>query len=458
MIDVYLIVGCIEFFLIAGFAGLFLYTTFSERPRRAFWRGIIVFLPMFAVFSAALLYEYPLKRWLLLFLYVVSVVAAQVIIFRWSKSTSIRIIGSQQRIDERDAIFHRFYRLLPGTADFQTYYQQHPEKKEFDDAVRAMPSLAAPGSKSYHPLVSPFVDATFGVVEKLTRDLDPGPLPENSVPVQGSAEEFTGRVKGFARYLGADLVGATRLNPAYVYSNIGRSPGTWGEPIALNHPFALAFAVEMRHDMIRHAPETPELIETAHKYLDAAKIAVAVAGYIRRLGYEARAHVDGNYRVLCVPIAVDAGLGELGRLGLLITPQFGPRIRLSVVTTTMPLIQDEPLRFGVQHFCQICKKCAENCPSASIDSGEKKVYSGVEKWQSAQESCYRYWRKQGTDCSVCINVCPYSYPNTTLHNIMRWFVGRNNFSRRLAFRGDSFFYGRRPKNTVSPHDWLRTDS
>ncbi len=457
MMDVYLLMGWIEFFLIAVFAALFLFTTFSERPRRAFRRGIFVFLPLLAVFVAVLLPEYPLKRWLLLFLYMVSVVAAQVIVFRRSKSRSIRFPGAQHRIDERDAIFHRFYRLLPGTTDFQTYYQQHPEKKEFDDAVHAMPSLAAPGSKSYHPLVSPFVDATFDVLEKLTRDLDWGPLPKNSVPVQASAGEFTRRVKGFARYLGADLVGATRLNPAYVYSHIGRSPGTWGEPITLNHPFALAFAVEMRHDMIRHAPDTPELIETAHKYLDAAKIAVAVAGYIRRLGYEARAHVDGNYRVLCVPIAADAGLGELGRLGLLITPQFGPRIRLSVVTTTMPLVSDKPIRFGVQHFCEICKKCAENCPSASIESGEKKIYAGVEKWQSDQESCYRFWRKQGTDCAVCINVCPYSYPNTALHNIMRWFVQRNNLSRRLAFPGDLFFYGRRPKNTHALPDWLRTD-
>lgn len=457
MLDVFLIIGWLEFFVIALFAALFLLTTFFERPRRAFWRGVFVFLPMLGVFTAVLLPDYPLKKWILLFLFVVTALVILIALFRNSKPESIRIPGPQRRIDERDAIFHRFYRLQPGTADFKTYYQQHPEKKEFDDAVRAMPSLAAPGSKSYHPLVSPFVDATFDVVEKLTGSLDWGPLPKNSVPMQASAGEFTRRVKGFARYLGADLVGATRLNPAYVYSHIGRSPGTWGAPITLNHPFALAFAVKMRHDMIRRAPETPELIETAHKYIDAAKIGVAVAGYIRQLGYEARAHADGNYRVLCIPIAADAGLGEPGRLGLLITPQFGPRIRLSVVTTTMPLVPDKPIHFGVQHFCTICKKCAENCPSGSIDGGEKKVYSGVEKWQSDQESCYRFWRKQGTDCAVCINVCPYSYPNTLLHKIMRWFVRRNNLSRRLAFRGDLFFYGRRPKNTHALPDWLRAD-
>ena len=55
-----------------------------------------------------------------------------------------------------------------------------------------------------------------------------------------SPEEFTRRVKGFARYLGARLVGTTKLNPAYVYSHIGRSPGQWGDPIRLDHTHAVA--------------------------------------------------------------------------------------------------------------------------------------------------------------------------------------------------------------------------
>ena len=45
---------------------------------------------------------------------------------------------------------------------------------------------------------------------------------------------------------------------------------------------------------------------------------------IRRLGYPARAHIDGNYRVIAPLVARDAGLGEIGRMGLLMTPRSRP--------------------------------------------------------------------------------------------------------------------------------------
>jgi reductive dehalogenase len=241
-----------------------------------------------------------------------------------------------------------------------------------------------------------------------------------------------------------------------VYSHIGRSPGEWGTPIELNHTHALAIAAEMDLDMVRHAPDSATTTETAFKYFEVARIAMMVARYINMLGYEARAHVDGNYRVLCVPIAADAGLGELGRLGLLMTPQFGPRIRLSVVTTNMPLTQDKPVTFGVQHFCRFCRKCAACCPSAAIDSGGKEIHNGVEKWQSDQERCYRFWRHQGTDCAVCMQVCPYSHPDSFLHNLVRRVIRRNALARRIALSADDLFYGRRPKARTALPPWHAT--
>ena len=352
----------------------------------------------------------------------------------------IRIVQKQHRIDERDAIFHRFIRLKPNTPEFEKYYQHNLGKIKIDEKIRALPKLGEPGSKTYHSLTSPFQVATFSVLEGITREIEWQPNPIETKPVQATPEEFTKRIKGFAQYLGADLVGITKLNSAYVYSHIGRSPGKWGEPIQLNHLNAIAIAVEMDYNMIRFAPNNPTTTETAFKYFESAKIAMIISQYINRIGYEARAHVDGNYRVLCVPIAADAGLGELGRLGLLITPKFGPRVRLSIVTTNLPLIYDKPISYGVQHFCSICKKCAIHCPSNAINNGEKSIHAGVEKWQSNQENCYRFWRKQGTDCSVCIKVCPYSHPNTTTHNMVRWIVRRNNAARRVMYWGDRLVY------------------
>jgi len=124
-----------------------------------------------------------------------------------------------------------------------------------------------------------------------------------------------------------------------------------------------------------------------------------------------------------------------------------------VVTSNLPLIPDQPTAFGVQHFCEICKKCAQNCPSASISKDAKIWVKGVEKWQSQQDSCYRFWRLQGSDCSVCINECPYSYPTTLMHNLIRTFVKNNNFSRRMIYWGDRIFYGRKNKSSFPLPQW-----
>jgi epoxyqueuosine reductase QueG len=109
---------------------------------------------------------------------------------------------------------------------------------------------------------------------------------------------------------------------------VGRGPGSYGEEIILDHRFAVAFAVEMDVAMVAAAPDAPVIVETAKKYVEAARIAIILADCLRRLGYAARAHIAGsNYQVLVPPIAWEAGLGELGRLGILITPKFGPRAR-----------------------------------------------------------------------------------------------------------------------------------
>jgi ferredoxin len=335
--------------------------------------------------------------------------------------------------------------------EFDQYYKENPEKKETDDAIRKLPDLGEPGSRSFEPHNTPMISSIMSVVNHITRDID---WPAVEQKTEMSSSEATPKIKAFAKYLGADLVGTTFLNPSYIYSHVGRAPGDWGSPISLNHTHAIAIAVEMRSDMMAHAPDLPITIETSDAYFTTAKIAMVLAKYINLLGYEARAHVDGNYRVMCVPVAVDAGLGELGRLGLLITPQYGPRMRLAVVTTNLPFEQAQPMSFGVRHFCTICKKCAENCPSASIPRDEQATINGVSKWQTQQDSCYRFWRKQGTDCGVCIRVCPYAYPDLPMHRIIRWMVTRNNVARYVAFKGDAFFYGRKPRPTTKLPDWL----
>jgi epoxyqueuosine reductase QueG len=143
------------------------------------------------------------------------------------------------------------------------------------------------------------------------------------------------------------------------------------------------------------------------------------------------------------PVAHAAGLGELGRMGYLISPRFGARIRLGAVTTDLPLIPDRPVVFGVQDFCSACRKCAVNCPSGAIPAEGKEWVRGVEKWQLGIEKCLHYWRVLGTDCGLCMKVCPYSHPPSFVHNLVRCGIGRSAFARKVSIWGDDLLYGRK---------------
>ncbi|UCD62555.1 MAG: 4Fe-4S dicluster domain-containing protein [Candidatus Zixiibacteriota bacterium] len=353
----------------------------------------------------------------------------------------IRIGSITERFDERDVIFSR-EEYLPETAEYIRYYAMKPEYKEIDDRMRKLPELLEPGGRFYDAEVSGRIDAVFRQIEKLTTAVD-GETSGQCREIDAVAMTHT--IKQMVRDLGADEVGIAVLNPMFVYSHVGRGPEKWSAPIINNHRFAVAFTVEMRYAAVSAAPLLPITEETADRYLRAARISIELADHIRALGYPARAHISGsNYQIILPPVAHDAGLGELGRHGYLISPKFGPRIRLGAVTTDLPLVADKPVSFGVQNFCARCLKCAVNCPAGAIPAAGKTEVRGVEKWPLNPEQCFHYWRVIGTDCGLCMKVCPYSHPPTFVHNAVRAAIRRSSFARRFSIWADDLLYGKKP--------------
>jgi reductive dehalogenase len=359
--------------------------------------------------------------------------------FPVGKIRALRVHEISERVDERDVIFAR-EEYLPGTEKHEIYYAMRPENLEKDDKIRALPELLAPGGRHFDPVRSRHISTLFRIIEHLTTKVD-GEIARAETETE--PYQRTQAIKTMVRRLGADEVGVARLDPMFVYSHVGRGPEAWGAPIENRHRFAVVFSMEMDYGHVACAPELGITEETAHQYLKGAQISVALARYIRSLGYPARAHIAGsNYQILLPPVAHDAGLGELGRLGYLISPRYGARVRLGAVTTDLELAVDQPIRFGVQNFCDRCLKCARNCPSGAIPRGGKTLVRGVEKWQLDIERCLHYWRVLGTDCGLCMKVCPYSHPPTFVHNVVRAGIARSAFAQRLALWGDDLFYGR----------------
>jgi reductive dehalogenase len=380
------------------------------------------------------------------------------------QGTSGCITGQPERVDEREMVFARNRSIRPGSPEYEIFYKEHPgmeahdaERRELGgplgrlgaidkpvegmNVAAAMASLSIPLSLSSPLLVTPpFHPAMKGRKVAIT-------------PVQA-----TEKVKAFARQAGADLVGITEINPLWVYSRRGEifheNWEDWGKEVPLDHKYAVVFATEMDFRFVGAAPHTPTVIESMRNYAKGAYIAAQLAAYMSNLGYPATANHLRHYDAILVPLAVDAGLGEMGRLGYLMTKQFGPRVRLGAVTSNLPLIPDEPVDLGLEDFCRICRKCAVCCPSHSIPTGERQEVNGILRWKLNAETCFDYWGKIGTDCNVCMRVCPWSHARTFPHRIIVGLVSRNSLSRRVFNLMDDVFYGRKPKPKAPPA-WAR---
>lgn len=361
---------------------------------------------------------------------------------------------TKHRIDERDIMFSRS-ELKEGDPHFEDYYKRNPSLQKRDDKIRANPGLMGKESRYYDKDIFDKTDEVFERIRPLQKHVTGTPA---STKISVSESDAVKQLSDIAKNSGALDVGVCELRDNHYYS-IGGRKERYNIPYSKTHEFAIAFTVEMDHEMMMFAPQAPTLLESARQYVNAADIAIKVAEEIRAMGFEARAHIDGNYEVVAPMVATDAGLGEIGRMGILMTPKQGPRVRIGIVTTNLKL---KPTKVkednSVLEFCLLCKKCAVNCPSQAISLTAPTEINGEFRWKINQEDCFEYWTKVGTDCGKCMIVCPYSHPNNFLHNSIRMGIQKSTAFRKIALLGDDFFYGKKPKSLpMTMYDKNRTN-
>ena len=106
-------------------------------------------------------------------------------------------------------------------------------------------------------------------------------------------------------------------------------------------------------------------------------------------------------------------------------------------------------------FCEKCLKCADICPSSSIPFGPREEIDGALRWRINAESCFTYWCTVGTDCGLCMRCCPYSHPDSAVHNLVRAGLKQSAAFRNLARTMDDLFYGRIPFR-AEPPGWMES--
>jgi len=275
----------------------------------------------------------------------------------------------------------------------------------------------------------------------------------------GTAKTTSTIVKKAGKYYGATDIGFTILDKRWVYDK-----GYDGKPIVFEDvekpyvtdekavipescKYVVAITVPMEVDEMMYAPAALNPTSSMG-YSRMPIVAGSLAEFIRGLGYNAIPM--GNDTAISVPIAIQAGLGHVGRHGRLITWEDGPMVRIAKIFTDLPLEQSPIADEGIIQFCDDCEKCAKLCPSQSIPYGPRTYEGhseanneGVLKWYCNADTCLEYWREVGSGCSICFRVCNFTKEKGPSHDAVKWFIKNAPFLNRFFVWSDELLgYGK----------------
>jgi reductive dehalogenase len=281
-------------------------------------------------------------------------------------------------------------------------------------------------------------------------------------------------IKKIAHTFGATLVGITKLNPDWCYQGLLRGVGPGNYDVPAHWEYAIVVVTPHERDSMYSNPTYGTSYDA---YERERMICGKLETFLHELGYPARSHVPPFfYDMVMPPVAIDAGLGEQSRKGLMITPELGSNSRLACVTTNVPMEVDKPIDIGVLDFCRKCKICAERCPGGAISHKDHRdTVRGYRRWQIKHELCLHIWasvaRSHLTGCRICLAVCPFTRKNNWVHAVSRYVDPRDPTgiaATLLLWAQKSFFKYPDAKDFMpppsgknatyhEPPDWLQTD-
>jgi epoxyqueuosine reductase len=227
--------------------------------------------------------------------------------------------------------------------------------------------------------------------------------------------DYTEEVKARIRSLGADLVGV---------ADTDLLKGLHLDPPDLLQPFTSAISVAVRLPAAvfegiidRPTPLYSSIYTTANRILD--EISFKAAGLLQAEGYRslpipASQVLDReNWYGAISHKAVGrmAGLGWQGKSLLLISPHYGPRIRLATVLTNAPLTADTP----VENRCGACTLCVDACPVGAIKGISTDAHYGNREEALYFSRCVEKLVGEfsampligAAICGLCIKACPF---------------------------------------------------
>lgn len=282
----------------------------------------------------------------------------------------------------------------PGVTLLPEAQQQAYDEVPLHDFIRLHPEMRGENSPTGHMWIS--LLSTSPRVQGAARrraqaNADPS---ATTVPARVTPAELTRAVKAEAARLGLGAIGVTAYDLKYHYAeyhglNVGDT--------------VIVGILEQNFDSTQMSPSLRAEKAALTAYAGLEDRMRKLADWIRAQGYDARAEGFVGESMV-IPYAVQAGLGQLGLNGQLLTPHAGSRCRIEVMTTNAPLVHDIPIDFGIEGVCNECQICVKRCPAGAIPATRKES-RGVVKAKLNTKRCLPVMGKTA-GCSVCMKTCP----------------------------------------------------
>jgi epoxyqueuosine reductase len=201
-----------------------------------------------------------------------------------------------------------------------------------------------------------------------------------------------------ARDLDVDFIGYTPVDERFVFYNLK----VYGKN-------AIVLGMEMKWDKIKTAPSATCEIEVFRVYKELGDVTIELTEYLKSKGYKSEAHHPFGGKLLYGPHAVAANLGVKGQNGLIITPEFGPRQRWSIITTDAEIPETKTKNFdALKEFCEGCGACVRECKGNATYEYPIEHENSPQITHINRSKCIESILENNY-CSYCLKVCPKGY-------------------------------------------------
>ncbi|WP_105614678.1 4Fe-4S binding protein [Vallitalea okinawensis] len=209
--------------------------------------------------------------------------------------------------------------------------------------------------------------------------------------------EFIQELKDYGRSLGVTAMGFTDVESKDIFK---------GRSVLFNK--AIVITMEMREEPIRNAPSEATQKEIFRTYHGLGVIVNHIANFLRNHGYQAQAGPALGGDAIYPVLGEKAGLGAIGKHGLLISPECGPRQRIAAIYTNIENlpISKENSHGWIKDFCDKCGKCVRKCPGEAIYTTPIEHTDGGKICVDYKKCAVPFSNSYG--CTVCIRECAFN--------------------------------------------------